>query len=116
MKRQCLAMYVNGSGFRQIERVKGVDHTTIITCVKEVGELFPEAYDPQTIAKVAELDQLETFVGQKNKIWLWTTVDQLKPGRLGWVLGEHSAETFCPLWNVVKIQGCYGYVIDGWSV
>lgn len=48
-KRECLKMYVNGMGFRAIERVKGVHHTTIITWVKEVGKLLPNAYDPETI-------------------------------------------------------------------
>ena len=37
-------MYVNGMGFRGIERVKGVHHTTVISWVKEVGELLPNAY------------------------------------------------------------------------
>ena len=40
VKRECLKMYVNGMGFRGIERVKGVHHTTIITWVKQVGELL----------------------------------------------------------------------------
>ena len=39
-KRECLKMYVNGMGFRAIERVKGVHHTNIITWVKKVGELL----------------------------------------------------------------------------
>jgi transposase-like protein len=30
VKRECLKMLVNGMGFRAIERVKGVHHTTII--------------------------------------------------------------------------------------
>ena len=30
IKQQCLKAYVNGSGFRAIERQKGVNHTTII--------------------------------------------------------------------------------------
>ena len=65
-KRECLKMYVNGMGFRAIERVKGVHHTTVITWVKEVGELLPDTYEPETIPEVGELDELETFVGQKN--------------------------------------------------
>ena len=60
-------MYVNGSGFRQIERVKGVHHTTIITWLKAVGKLLPEAYEPETIPEVGELDELETFIGQKKR-------------------------------------------------
>ena len=53
-------------GFRAIERVKGVHHTTIITWVKKVGKLLPNTYDPETTPEVGELDELETFVGQKK--------------------------------------------------
>ena len=67
LKRECLKMYVNGMGFRAIERVKGVHHTTIITWVKNVGKLLPDAYEPETIPQVGELDELETFVAQKKQ-------------------------------------------------
>jgi transposase-like protein len=33
VKRECLEMYVNGMGFRAIERIKGVHHTSIIIWV-----------------------------------------------------------------------------------
>jgi len=59
-------MYVNGMGFRGIERVTGVHHTTVITWVRKVGELLPDAYEPETIPEVGELDELETFVGSKK--------------------------------------------------
>jgi transposase len=58
---------VNGYGFRAIERVKGVHHTTVITWVKQVGDLLPDAYDPETTPEVGELDELETFVGSKKQ-------------------------------------------------
>lgn len=66
VKRECLSMYVNGMGFRAIERIKGVHHTSIINWVKQVGELLPESYEPETIPQVGELDELETFVGSKK--------------------------------------------------
>ena len=37
IRSECLKMYVNGMGFRAIERVKGVHHTTVINWVKDVG-------------------------------------------------------------------------------
>jgi hypothetical protein len=40
-------MYVNGMGFRGIERVKGVHHTTVITWVRQAGQHLPDAYDPE---------------------------------------------------------------------
>ena len=66
VKRECLKMYVNGMGFRAIERIKGVHHTSIINWVKKVGKLLPNAYAPETIPLVGELDELETFVGSKK--------------------------------------------------
>ncbi len=59
-------MYTNGMGFRAIERVKGVHHTTVIYWLKQVGKQLPNAYDPNNIPEVGELDELETFVGSKK--------------------------------------------------
>jgi len=53
-------------GFRAIERIKGVHHTRILYRVKQVGELLSDAYEPDTISLVGELDELETFVGKKK--------------------------------------------------
>jgi transposase-like protein len=65
-KNECLKMYVNGMGFRGIERAKKVHHTTIINWVKQVGELLPDYYEPKEIPEVGELDELETFIGSKK--------------------------------------------------
>ena len=43
-------MYVNGMGFRAIERVTGVHNTTLMALVKQVGELLPDYYTPETIS------------------------------------------------------------------
>ena len=116
MKRLCLKMYVNGMGFRGIERVTRVHHTTVITWVRQVGKCLPLAYDPETVPEVGELDELQTFVGSQKKIWRRTAVDHFKPGILGWVWGDHSTQTFEPLWELVRLWDCYFYVTDGWSV
>ena len=49
-------MYLNGMGFRAIERVTGIHHTTIINWVKESGEELPE--DESGEPELAELDEL----------------------------------------------------------
>ncbi len=41
--------------------------TTIITWVKEVGKLLPNADDPETIPEVGELDELEN---SRKSFWL----------------------------------------------
>ena len=53
---------------------------------------------------------------QKNKIWIWTAVNHFKPGILGWVVGDHSADTFKPLWTMVSLWQCFFYVTDGLRV
>lgn len=53
---------------------------------------------------------------KKNKIWLWTTVNHWKPGILGWVLGDRSAQTFEPLWKLIRGWQSFWYVTDGWLV
>ncbi len=117
VKQSCLRSYVNGMGFRAIERDKGVHHTTIINWVKQVGEKLPDAPPIDKIPSVGELDELETFVGSKKTTqWLWTALDHFCKGILAWVIGDHSAETFKPLWDIVCLWQCYFYVSDGWSV
>jgi len=66
IKRECIEMYLNGMGFRGIERVKGVHHTTIIYWVKKLGQQLPDALEASDIPEIGELDELETFVGSKK--------------------------------------------------
>ena len=66
VRRQCLKLYTNGLGFRAIERVSGVHHTTVLNWVKQSAQMLPDAYDPERIPEVAELDELQTFVGAKS--------------------------------------------------
>jgi insertion element IS1 protein InsB len=117
IKEQCLTMYVNGQGFRAIERITGVNHNTVINWVKQVGFSLPDAPDYEEIPEVAQLDELQTFVAQKkNKVWLWTAVNQRVPGILAFVLGDRSAETFKHLWKIVRGWECFFYVTDGYCV
>jgi IS1 family transposase len=104
-------------GFRAIERVKGVHHTTIIYWVKQLGGRLPDTPVQSNIPEVTELDELQTFVrSKKNKIWLWTAVNHFTSGILAWVLGDRSAETFKPLWQIVACWHSYFYVTDGYKV
>ncbi|NER82602.1 MAG: hypothetical protein F6K42_24185 [Leptolyngbya sp. SIO1D8] len=50
-------MSVNGMGFRGIERVTDIHHTTVINWVKQVGEQLPDSYDPDAVPEVGELDE-----------------------------------------------------------
>ncbi|MEL6402546.1 MAG: IS1 family transposase [Cyanobacteria bacterium J06626_4] len=116
-RRLCLKLSVNGLGFRAIERVTGVHHTTVITWVKQIGTLLSDAYDPEVIPAVGELDELQTFVGApKHKVWIWTAVNHFRPGILAWAMGDRSAKTFERGWRIVGAWQGYFYVTDGWKV
>ena len=67
MKQRCLTMYVNGIGFRAIERLTGVNHNTVINWVTEVALKLPDAPEHSEIPEVAQVDELETFVGKKKQ-------------------------------------------------
>ncbi len=56
IKVECLKLYVNGMGFRAIERATGVHHTTIIYWVKQIGEQLPDAPPESEIPEVAEAE------------------------------------------------------------
>jgi transposase-like protein len=66
IKRECIELYLNGMGFRAIERVKHVHHTTIIYWVKQLGGRLPDTPVESNIPEVTELDELQTFVRSKN--------------------------------------------------
>jgi hypothetical protein len=60
---ECQSTHVNKNGQKKgkqnyicvgCERIKGVHHTSIINWVKQVGELLPDAYEPDTIPLVGE--------------------------------------------------------------
>ena len=65
-KQHCLTLYVNGMGFRAIERSTGVNHNTVIQWVKQVGEQLPNAPEDDLIPQLAQIDELQTFVGSKK--------------------------------------------------
>ena len=67
IKERCLKMYVNGLGFRAIERVMNVHHTTVINWVKQVARPLPDAPTAEEIPEIAQLDELQTFVGKKKQ-------------------------------------------------
>ena len=55
---------------------------------------MPETPEKDEIPEITQIDELETFIGKKNKIWLWTVVNKHISGVIAWVLGDRSSETF----------------------
>ncbi|MBD2534228.1 IS1 family transposase [Nostoc flagelliforme FACHB-838] len=85
----------------------------MINWVKKAGKSLPNSPDYDEIPEITQVDELETFVGKKNKVWLWTAVNKNIPGILAWVLGDRSSETFKVLWQIISCWHSYFYVTDG---
>ena len=66
VKENCLKMYVNGLGFRAIERITGVNHNTVIRWVRKSANALPNAPQMSEIPEITEIDELQTFVGKKK--------------------------------------------------
>lgn len=53
---------------------------------------------------------------KSKKIWLWISFNRGLPGIIAWVIGDYSAETFKPLWRILKGWESFFYATDGYVV
>lgn len=65
---ECIKLYLEGVGFRGIERLTGVPHTTVLSWVKKLGDDI-EKFRPENTGKVSimELDEMWHFIQKKHK-------------------------------------------------
>ena len=52
----------------QMRRITGVNHNTVIRWVKKTALAIPDAPNVSEIPEIAEIDELQTFVGKKKQI------------------------------------------------
>jgi insertion element IS1 protein InsB len=50
-------MYASGMGFREIERLTGVNHNTIIYWAKQAGSISPQEPESEDTQSNAEFDE-----------------------------------------------------------
>lgn len=64
-----LQLYLEGLGFRAIERILGISHVTIIHWVKTYGKNleFIRLEKRNKKAKIVEIDELSTFIAKKKQ-------------------------------------------------
>ncbi len=111
---RCISLVL---GLRGIERVTEIHHTTVMHWIRDAGHQLRDAPETEDIPEITDLDELQTFVGNKrNKLWIGSAVNHKRLGILAWVIGDRSAQTFQLLWQIVKCWHCFFYVTDGWKV
>jgi transposase-like protein len=65
-RREAVRLYLEGTNFRRIGRVLGVNHQSVINWVNAYHASLPAAEQPVTTPETLEMDELFTFVGSKK--------------------------------------------------
>ena len=58
IKRKAIQMYMEGNGFRRIERILKVSHVSVINWVKKAGAKLEEVPKKDEKVEILELDEL----------------------------------------------------------
>ena len=70
LKRMALQMYMEGLGFRAIERILGVSNVAVLKWVRGAAKQIHEIHKDQTQKKkveTMELDEMWHYISKKNK-------------------------------------------------
>ncbi len=66
-RREAVRLYLEGTNFRRIGRVLGVNHQSVINWVNSYHASLPAAEHPLAAPETLEMDELFTFVGSKKR-------------------------------------------------
>src|SRR3990170_1898807 len=66
-KREAVRLYLEGTNFRRIGRVLGVNHQSVINWINSYHAALPTPEQSVVAPEVVELDELFTFVGSKKR-------------------------------------------------
>ena len=65
-KREAVRLYLEGTNFRRIGRVLGVNHQSVVNWVNAYHASLPAAGQSVAAPETLEMDELFTFVGSKK--------------------------------------------------
>ncbi len=68
LKKLALQMYLEGMGFRSIERILKVSNVTVLNWIKSFGKQIEEYRRTEGDLEIIEMDELHTFIGEKKTI------------------------------------------------
>ena len=68
LKKLALQMYLEGMGFRSIERILKVSNVTVLNWIKAFGKQIEEYRRPEGNLEIIEMDELHTYIGEKKTI------------------------------------------------
>jgi insertion element IS1 protein InsB len=126
IRRQVVAMALNGSGIRDTARVLRISPTTVIAVLKKIPALHavhpalippPRARDGAVSSgRAAEIDEMWSFVGAKaTERWLWHAIDHHSGQVLAYVFGQCKDTVFLQLQALLEPFGITRFYTDGWG-
>ena len=66
-KREAVRLYLEGTNFRRIGRVLGVNHQSVVNWVNAYHAALPAAELSVAAPETLEMDELFTFIGSKKR-------------------------------------------------
>ena len=67
LRKMALILYLEGLGFRSIERILNISHVTVMNWVKRYGEKLEELKSEKSLY-IEEMDEIHTYIGSKKII------------------------------------------------
>ena len=108
---QCIELYLEGVGFRGIERLTGKSHVSVMRWVRKLGDRIEDfkKCDKKTVKEaesvsIMELDEMWHFIQKKkDKCWIWLAYDRDGRRVCGFELGARDTENCKKLWNQLEM-------------
>ncbi|HEX7315175.1 MAG TPA: helix-turn-helix domain-containing protein [Pyrinomonadaceae bacterium] len=66
-RREAVRLYLEGTNFRRIGRVLGVNHQSVVNWVNAYHAGLPTAAQSPAAPETLEMDELFTFIGSKKR-------------------------------------------------
>ena len=66
LKKLALELYLEGLGFRSIERILKVSHVSVLNWVKTLGKKIEEYRQVEGNIEIIEMDELHTYIRRKK--------------------------------------------------
>ena len=93
IKQKAIKYYLEGNGFRRIERLLHVSHVSVINWVKQAAdEIRKKRKFNNKKTNILELDEM--CINFKKNLWLWTAVSRTTKKLVGFLVGDRSSESF----------------------
>ncbi len=92
LKRQALAMYLEGLGFRSIGRILKVSHVAVYYWIKQFGKNSEELQSRAAI-EVVEIDEMHTYIASKKNTHGYGSLSTETVNGSSTVKSVHEAQT-----------------------